>query len=272
MASLQESDARFVLSQPDRELAVRLARAAVREIWKNEIRETHACLYMAAALQRVLLTRFGMRTMLQAGTCQWPMCLPEEDDGVRATHFSYQWEANSAATRRNIVEFKLPEMHVWLGYRDPRRAAGLIIDPTTGSWPARARLGGYEWTTQDPPDFLWTDTEGLRELADQYGYGVIYWPDLTACRVADAFACHGIYGPLLRVDSAPQCEPGCKGWEVYNEDVAAGELGVIQCCDDCVRAGRPSPTTDEEAACLARKAGYTVETIDGRHHVVAVPS
>lgn len=188
------SPSRFVLDKATQERAVERALALVAEVFGDEnVRiETHGCLYTNCALQLVLAREFGLRTMLQAGSTQWPMVAPEEDDGVSATHFSYQWEPNSLATRVNLAQVAFPEMHVWLGYRD-RGHDGLIIDATTGSWSKRARLAGHNWTAKEPPRFLWADLQELERLSQERGLAVVYNASLDACHVADAFAHHGIY-------------------------------------------------------------------------------
>lgn len=173
--------------------AVEEARRIRREVWP-EVRTTHACLYEAATLQLVLAMRTGLRTMIQAGTCQWPMMLEEEDDGVGATHFSYAWDLREAVPY--IAQGKLPELHVWLAYRTKENPDGYIIDTTSGSWPERATQAGHSWTSLAPPDCLWATADELAALGEERGLGVNYQADMDACQCADAFAHHGIYGPL----------------------------------------------------------------------------
>jgi hypothetical protein len=106
------------------------------------------------------------RTIIQAGSAQWPRIPPELDDGVSPTHFSYQWEGDSAVTRLvragmvpivrrpdGQVATSLPEMHVWLACPESRE----LIDFTTGQWPTACKvLLGQEWLAADPPAYLWT--------------------------------------------------------------------------------------------------------------------
>jgi len=147
---------------------------------------THACLYHAVALQMLLAKRHGIETMLQAGTAQWPMCRPEEDDGIRNTHFAYQWDGiEDPKVMACLVNAQLPELHVWLAHRDP----DTIIDPTTGTWPERAALDGQTWTGPPTPSFIWhTPAEMAMLIRDQYPLGFTYRCDPVACKVADAFA------------------------------------------------------------------------------------
>ena len=53
------------------------------------------------------------------------------------------------------------------------------------------------------------------------------------------------------------CACGGKGWEVFNDDPAAGQLGEVQRCDDCRIFA-----TEEEAHDAARFAGRLV-ALDG---------
>jgi len=190
------------LPEWQRHALVEEAREVFRAIWSDdEVRETHACLYHAVCLQGVIAKRTGARTMIQAGTCQWPMCRPEDDDGERATHFSYQWEGlDHPDVARNLMKFALPELHVWLGAIPNDKVVPnmikepTIIDSTTGSWPKRARMAGYEWTSPEPPDYLWATLSELRALvANSFPLGVVYEADMNACMVADRFAAVGIY-------------------------------------------------------------------------------
>jgi len=179
---------------PDRYRTVVLEARRVREaIWPT-VRATHACLYEAVTLQALLILRADLRTMLQAGTAQWPMVRPEQDDGVSATHFSYQWDLQEAVPM--IITGKLPELHCWLAYRSPEAPEGTIVDTTSGSWPERARTGDYGWSALSPPDCLWATGTQLGALAEERGFGITYAPDIQACMAADAFAHHGIYGPV----------------------------------------------------------------------------
>jgi len=84
----------------------------------------------------------------------WPKIkLPEEDDGVCNTHFTYLWEPQSPQTRFRISNNQMPEMHVWVILPDRQE----ILDMTTyylkmnhdGSMP------DSKWTAPDPPDYLW---------------------------------------------------------------------------------------------------------------------
>ncbi len=106
------------------------------------------------------------RTIIQAGSAQWPRVPPELDDGVSPTHFAYEWNPEHPVTRLFLTGFtplvqradghtaaSLPEMHVWLGCPDSEE----IIDFTTGLWPAACQATlGEDWLAEHPPEYLWT--------------------------------------------------------------------------------------------------------------------
>ncbi|MCI0457784.1 MAG: hypothetical protein L0Z62_12520 [Gemmataceae bacterium] len=127
------------------------------------------------------------RTIIQARSAQWPRIPPEMDDGVRPTHFAYEWHADSHAAqllrsgivpvvRRadNLVAASLPEMHVWLACPD----SGELVDFTTGHWPAACLATlGEDWPGPRPPEYLWT-------FGNRLPAGVNYLPDREAIDVA----------------------------------------------------------------------------------------
>jgi hypothetical protein len=111
------------------------------------------------------------RTIIQAGSAQWPRLAPELDDGMCDTHFAYMWSAENLAsqlflTQEGKVALSLPEMHVWLASPD----TGELIDFTTGWWPdACLSLLGEPWLAAKPPEYLWDFgtrlPEGVRYVA-----------------------------------------------------------------------------------------------------------
>lgn len=106
------------------------------------------------------------RTIIQAGSAQWPRVPPELDDGVSPTHFAYEWNPDCDLARMvrsgafpvvrradGHTAVSLPEMHVWLGCPESEE----IIDFTTGLWPAACQATlGIGWTAERPPEYLWT--------------------------------------------------------------------------------------------------------------------
>jgi hypothetical protein len=140
------------------------------------------CLDFAWEGYRVLKTWPGApRTLIQAGSAQWPRVPPELDDGISHTHFAYQWDPQSALVRlawegihavRPGDPFRviLPEIHVWLGCPDTQE----VIDLTTGTWPlACARQLGLDWPGPLPPTYFW-------DFGTRRPTGVNYLPDREA--------------------------------------------------------------------------------------------
>lgn len=156
-------------------------RAALGHSGDNDDRAALAgrCLDFAWEGYRILRTWPGApRTILQAGSAQWPRVPPAMDDGTSPTHFAYQWEPNRerpggdavVGTRHDPLVLSLPEVHVWLGCPD----TGEIIDFSTGLWPLSCELAlGLPWPGPLPPDYFWNF--GSRRPA-----GVNYLPDRDA--------------------------------------------------------------------------------------------
>lgn len=105
------------------------------------------------------------RTIIQAGSAQWPRIPEPMDDGVSPTHFAYEFQEDSHLVRLTLagvvpvvqrhdghVAASLPELHVWLGCPETQE----IIDFTTGCWPATCKATtGLEWFAKPPPEYLW---------------------------------------------------------------------------------------------------------------------
>jgi hypothetical protein len=105
------------------------------------------------------LVCMGHRPVIQAGTASWPrLKLPEEDDGVIATHFSYQWSPDEPPSFLAMLNDMLPEMHVWVALPDRNE----VIDFTTGYLPEQCEfVSGMEWTAPNPPPFVWCKADRL---------------------------------------------------------------------------------------------------------------
>lgn len=121
------------------------------------------------------------RTVIQAGSAQWPRVPAELDDGECPTHFAYEWDPGSDVARLVVAGIapvvwradghaapSLPEMHVWLGCPD----TGEIIDFTTGLWPLACKATlGLDWLALPPPEYVWTFgnrlPEGVRYVASR---------------------------------------------------------------------------------------------------------
>lgn len=140
--------------------------AAVRAELGVEVDLSGQCLEFGWHCYRIIRDWPGApRTLIQAGSAQWPRVPPELDDGVSPTHFAYEWDPQSAFARLvrsgtipvarradGHLALSLPEIHVWLGCPD----TGEIIDFTTGQWPAACRAAlGLEWLAPLPPAYFW---------------------------------------------------------------------------------------------------------------------
>lgn len=116
------------------------------------------------------------KSLVKIQAVSWPILSPDQDDGVKPTHFTYEsspWrEEIQAALQLGL----LPEIHLWIGLPDENE----LIDFSTKYLPQQAAQDGLEWKTEPPPDFLWCGPSDLPE-------GVIYRPDMEAIRFALRF-------------------------------------------------------------------------------------
>jgi hypothetical protein len=171
-----------VLNKTIRDDIYRLVLTAVRREASDPANLTGLCLEFAWQGYLILKDWPGApRTLIQAGSAQWPRIPPERDDGVSPTHFAYEWDPDSdlgRLARAGIspvirrgdrwIAASLPEMHIWLGCP----GSGEILDFTTGLWPAACLATiGEEWLAPPPPDYLWTFgtrlPPGVNYLADR---------------------------------------------------------------------------------------------------------
>jgi hypothetical protein len=173
-----------VLNRAARDEIYQQTLAAVRrEIGEDALLAGH-CLELAWQGYRIIRDTPGApRTIIQAGSAQWPRVPPERDDGASPTHFAYEWHPDSEVARLvqsglvplvkradGLVAASLPEMHVWLGCPD----TGEVIDFSAGMWPAAcAATLGLDWPGPRPPDYFWNF--GARLPA-----GVNYLPEREA--------------------------------------------------------------------------------------------
>jgi hypothetical protein len=120
----------------------------------------------------------ALRTIIQAGSAEWPRIPKELDDGLCNTHFAYVWNPDDPLTRLWFEGFvrqeknaiSLPEVHIWLACPDTQE----LIDFTTGTWPEACRkVIGEERLAEQPPEYLWTFGSRLPD-------GVRYIPDRSA--------------------------------------------------------------------------------------------
>lgn len=126
------------------------------------------CLYYAHHTAAVLW-RHRYRAVIQAGSLQWPRLRPEDDDGVVATHFAYEWSPTTPESAMSVALGNLPEVHVWVGLVDRQE----IVDFTTRHLRASSLALGLEWTAAAPPDYLWCSAQDTPER-------VVYRPNRDA--------------------------------------------------------------------------------------------
>jgi hypothetical protein len=100
-----------------------------------------------------ILRERGFNPVIQAGSLQWPMVSPENDDGVRMTHLAYMWTPDEPLSQLALAHGRLPEMHVWIGLPDRVE----FVDFSTGALRKWADASGLEWTAPDPPKFFWSN-------------------------------------------------------------------------------------------------------------------
>lgn len=112
-----------------------------------------ACLHWTACVIHAAKRR-GKRLVIQAGTANFLRLPYEQDDGVVATHFSYEWSTlERSKIAQHVVTGTLPEMHVWAG----DLAEQAIVDLSTGALATECKArSGLPWLTPTPPSFVWT--------------------------------------------------------------------------------------------------------------------
>lgn len=132
------------------------------------------CLYRALAMITAA-NEHGHRWVPQAGTCYWPRLDEDQDDGTNPhLQFGYAWSPDDPRSKQATLNGYLPEIHVWAG--DP--ATGMIIDPTTGFFPAQCQaLLGRDWPGTRPPTVFWGGPDDLPARA-------LYEPHRDACLLA----------------------------------------------------------------------------------------
>ena len=109
------------------------------------------CLYYARETIAVL-RHHGHKAVLQAGSMQWPIIKPEDDDGVCNTHFAYMWEPDHPLSVIATKFGLLPEIHVWVGLVETQE----VVDFSTRYFKEAAEERDLKWQTEDPPKYLWS--------------------------------------------------------------------------------------------------------------------
>lgn len=123
------------------------------------------CMYWALTAGLVF-QRHGVRSLIQAGSMQWPAF---DDDGLKDTHFGYEWSPNDMGSQAALLLGLFPEIHVWLAL--PERQE--IVDFSVRYLPEAAAKDGKVWVKPPPPKFLWATLEEMPE-------GVFYRPEIGA--------------------------------------------------------------------------------------------
>ncbi len=116
-------------------------------------RQGGMCVY-ANGVAMHLLREAGVPVVPQGGSLHWPIIKPEQDDGVRDTHFSYQWdyEQNQTPAIAMLVAGKVPEVHCWLGIVDTQE----VLDFSLYGLKRHASLNlGDQAAGMEVPDYLW---------------------------------------------------------------------------------------------------------------------
>ena len=164
----------------DKEIIAALVRADVHNWHKamgyNWREEGGSCLASALfGLRRLQDAGYSLEdALLQAGSASWPVIDMRDDDGKRATHFSFMWEPDKLGRWALLPGSKLMgEMHVWIGVKSTQE----IIDFSTHDLPRVATLltNGLVTFKVKPPEFIWTDFPP---------HGVYYAAELSACQCA----------------------------------------------------------------------------------------
>lgn len=131
-----------------------------------------SCLHWAGMVI-VAAAIHGRRLIIQGGTASWRRLKDADDDGVQATHFTFE-ARDGVDPAPFLARGILPEMHVWAA--DPWKQQ--IVDLTTSDLPALCEsLGKMPWRADPPPDVLWA---GADEFPDGWHYKPLMEPTLLA--------------------------------------------------------------------------------------------
>src|SRR3974390_692150 len=122
--------------------------------------EGHGECFWWTACGAIVLRRYGLKPVIQAGDAQWPILDPKCDDGKCSTHFSYMWsERDPNVSKMNMLLGGLPEIHTWLGLVETQE----LIDFSTGGIREQAEKHGLKWTAPDLPNFIWSNSKEVPE-------------------------------------------------------------------------------------------------------------
>ena len=138
---------------------------------------------LAAAAQWAIRQHMPeVQTIITAGTANFRFRTEENDDGISATHFSYEFETMAAIAR--AANGDLPEMHAWVVVHPETRDITKmeLVDLSTGDQlDQMKRIVGLEWDKELlPPDYLWC-------RADHIPDGILYRSHPAARQIAMHF-------------------------------------------------------------------------------------
>jgi len=85
-----------------------------------------ACLFWAAATNHIFRLH-NIRSEIAAGSMNWPIVPKHLDDGVRPTHFSYEFEPDGRSMILSSYLGCLPEMHIWVQLTDTHEIVDLSL-------------------------------------------------------------------------------------------------------------------------------------------------
>ena len=132
-----------------------------------------ACLFWAAATNHIFRLH-NIRSKIAAGSMNWPIVPKHLDDGVRPTHFSYEFEPDGRSMILSSYLGCLPEMHVWVQLTDTHEIVDLSLRSLRENY---MQLTGNnpQWLAPSPPKYIWTDAPPA---------GTYYRKDIQATRIA----------------------------------------------------------------------------------------
>ena len=151
------------------------ARELQQAHFPESLKTTGSCLYATWAVITAA-REHDVQLRLFAGSAKWRCMDDAHDDGVSAQWFAYQCDSGphelqigntrlsglSRANATRLIHNQMPEMHVWAGN------GNVIVDITTGNWPAQTKLIiNRPWLAPRPPDFWW-DTAAMLPLGASY--------------------------------------------------------------------------------------------------------
>lgn len=139
-----------MISDSEKRDIFQAAKGVMLEWYGEHLADQGACLYWAQTTMRELALR-GYTPLLQAGTMLWRIVPPSQDDGIRPTHFGYEWTPDEPFSQKALAAGLLPELHIWVAVRETQE----LVDFSTAYLPRIAKERyGFEWNTELPPEYI----------------------------------------------------------------------------------------------------------------------